>query len=229
MNATQAVRIGCLHAHHSNIPYVEEALASERMERLHFVDPGLIHRLTGGETGIAEAAAKVKEQLAWIKGSGVDAILVTCTNYIALLDTIPAETGLAGGSVPVVPIDEPWFDEVLEQGGEAVLAFTNAATVEGTMGRLRKYAAARGVPLKAEAAVAGHCFPLLLQGRAEAYHEEVETFLRDLVRNRSGNVVVTQLSMTEAARRAEKSLGVELIQPVRALQRKLRRIFAGMP
>ncbi|CAG7642559.1 aspartate/glutamate racemase family protein [Paenibacillus allorhizosphaerae] len=227
MNKRKQMRIGCLHAHHSNIRYVEEALTSEGTELLHFVDPGLIHRLTGREAGMAEAAAKVKEQLAWIEGSGVEAIIITCTNYIALLDASPDPAEHNRSSIPVIPIDEPWFDDLLDNSREAVLAFTNPATVEGTMERLRKHAAAKGAELNAVAAVADHCFQLLLQGRAEAYDEKVESFLQELIRSRSEKVVVTQLSMTEAARRVERSLGVELIQPVSALQRRFKHIFVS--
>lgn len=37
-------RVGCLHAHHSNIAYVERAFASYEVELIHFVDPGLMRR-----------------------------------------------------------------------------------------------------------------------------------------------------------------------------------------
>jgi hypothetical protein len=35
-------RIGCLHAHYSNIEYIEEAFSAYEVEFIHFVDPGLV-------------------------------------------------------------------------------------------------------------------------------------------------------------------------------------------
>jgi hypothetical protein len=34
-------RIGCFHAHYSNIEHVEKALSDYEVELIHFVDPGL--------------------------------------------------------------------------------------------------------------------------------------------------------------------------------------------
>ncbi len=34
-------RLGCFHAHHSNIEHIEKALKPYNFELIHFVDPGL--------------------------------------------------------------------------------------------------------------------------------------------------------------------------------------------
>jgi hypothetical protein len=34
-------RLGCFHAHHSNIEHIEKALKPYNIELIHFVDPGL--------------------------------------------------------------------------------------------------------------------------------------------------------------------------------------------
>lgn len=77
-------KVGCLHAHYSNIQYIEQAFQSaEDIEILHFVDPGVIQHVSKGSDGLAR---KVKEQIEWIISCDVDVILITCTNYIALLE-----------------------------------------------------------------------------------------------------------------------------------------------
>ena len=44
---TTKTRLGCLHMHHSNIAYVDGIVDAERVEALHFVDPGLMRRIGG--------------------------------------------------------------------------------------------------------------------------------------------------------------------------------------
>jgi hypothetical protein len=42
--------LGCLHMHHSNIPYIDRIVAPDRVDLLHFVDPGLIGWRAAGWT-----------------------------------------------------------------------------------------------------------------------------------------------------------------------------------
>ena len=79
-------RLGCLHAHYSNIEYIENALSPYNIELIHFVDPALMYRVTSDENfQEADAQTKVKDQIEWIAKCNVDAILITCKNYIAIL------------------------------------------------------------------------------------------------------------------------------------------------
>ncbi|MEY9976905.1 hypothetical protein [Lysinibacillus sp. RC79] len=65
-------KLGCLHAHHSNIEYIEQAFQNiENVELVHFVDPGLIQQVSKGADGLA---FKVKEQLKWMESCNMDAI-----------------------------------------------------------------------------------------------------------------------------------------------------------
>ncbi|MFB6362697.1 hypothetical protein ACFCP7_01375 [Paenibacillus elgii] len=217
-------RLGCLHAHHSNIRYLEEGLAREAFSCLHFVDPGAIHWLTraAASEGARQVQAKLRGQLEWIAGCGVDAIVITCTNYIAALS--PWEQAVeATGGIPVIAIDEPWFDELLKLGDEAVVAFTNPATVEGTMERLHAHAKLQGRAFKGQTALSDPaCFEMLLQGREAAYAEQVEAFLLDLIQKSSAPVAAAQLSMTDAAVRAEAVSGARVLSPMQALLERLR-------
>ena len=99
-------RIGCLHAHYSNIEYIERTFQNdEDMELLHFVDPGVMQRVS---KGMGDVARKVKEQIEWIASCDVDAILITCTNYIALLQ----DDATVDSSIPIIKIDELYFESI---------------------------------------------------------------------------------------------------------------------
>ena len=77
----------------------------------------------------------MRRQLEWMAASGLDAILITCTNYIAMLPDEPLDLPL-----PVIKIDEPFFAYLCQQESPHLLLFTNPATVEGTMRRFADYA-----------------------------------------------------------------------------------------
>jgi glutamate racemase len=185
-------RIGCLHAHYSNIDYIETALSSYDVELSHFVDPGLMHRVTADQIfNEAEAEMKVKEQVEWIAKCDVDAILITCTNYIALLKKDQLNI-----DVPLILIDEPFFEAISEIQEPQLIVFTNPGTVSGTMTRLRQYAK---VPLDIEVVVIENTFELVMSGRNEEYKQTVSNFLKKQIVDGHRVVSVAQLSMAAAA------------------------------
>ncbi len=102
-------RLGCLHMHHSNIPYIDSIVSTDRVELFHFVDPGLLRRIGSDPSFIRDRAeAQVQRQLDWMAGCGLDAILITCTNYIAMLADEPLDL-----TISVIKIDEPFFAHLL--------------------------------------------------------------------------------------------------------------------
>ena len=204
-------KVGCLHAHHSNIDYIEQAFRSiKEIELVHFVDPGLMQRVTEGAEGLS---LKVKEQLEWMAGCNVDAILITCTNYIALLK----EEQLAL-SMPIIKIDEPYFATICEEAHPQTILFTNPATVEGTMKRLQQFAKHHDKAIEIEAKVIDDTFELIMQGKKEAYNKAILQFLHEIV-NEQQSISVAQLSMVEAAQQFDKEMGTAVIHPLQALVR----------
>lgn len=206
--------VGCLHAHYTNIEYIEQARI-EGAEWIHFVDPGLMMRISG-DAGLDSELARRKaaEQIDWIAHAGVDAILVTCTNYIALLEEERLRT-----SVPIIKLDEAWFESVCGIAGPQLLLFSNPATVEGTMRRLSQYAASRGVfSGHWEALLAENSFPLIMQGRKQQYEEEIAGYIRGLIASRPGvPVTVAQLSLAGAAGAVERETGTAIGNPLKSL------------
>ncbi|OBW60199.1 hypothetical protein A9986_03205 [Solibacillus silvestris] len=203
-------RLGCLHAHYTNIEYIENALAPYNIELVHFVDPGLMNRLTSDQNfNEVDAQQKVKEQMEWVAQSNIDAILITCTNYIAILQ----EDHLSI-SVPIYKLDEPFFDFICNIQQPHTLLFTNAATVEGTMERLRLFADTYQKSLNIEVVVLNNMFDLIMQGRKKEYDQEVARMLEQLIYE-DKIISVAQLSMVDAAQLVEAKTGRSITNPLR--------------
>ncbi len=208
-------RLGCLHMHHSNIPYIDGIVAPDCVELLHFVDPGLMRRI-GSDAGFSSdrAEAQVRGQLDWMAGCGLDAILITCTNYIAMLPDEPLDL-----TIPVIKIDEPFFADLLQQPSPHLLLFTNPATIEGTMRRFHDYADRADQRPQVEIEVMPGTFELVMAGKTEEYAAAVAGQLRELVRSgRYEAISVGQLSMAESALRVTAETGVPIGNPLDSLR-----------
>ncbi|ASS67360.1 MULTISPECIES: hypothetical protein [unclassified Paenibacillus] len=214
-----ARKLACLHAHESNIGIIQE-IAPGGFVLEHYVDPGLI-AMIGNDPGFASAGGgdRVLKQLEWMAAAGADAILITCTHYIALLD----ESRLAAGMPAIVKIDEPFIQELCRSGQPQLLLFSNPATVEGTMARLHAYAgASRGETPAVRAEVIPDLFPLIMAGRKEEYEDAVTAHLLRTAASEPGLVLsVAQLSMAGAAERAGRETGRRIGHPLRPLARAL--------
>jgi len=201
--------------HHSNIPYIDDIVAPDRVDLLHFVDPGLMRR-NGSDPDFSsdQAEQQVRRQLAWMAACGLDAILITCTNYIAMLPDEPLDL-----TIPVIKIDEPFFADLLRQPSPHLLLFTNPATVEGTMRRFHDYAHRAGHQPQVETDIMPGTFELVMAGKTEAYAAAVAGQLRDLVRSgRYESISVGQLSMAESALRVTAETQVPIGNPLDSLR-----------
>lgn len=205
-------KLGCLHAHHSNIDYIETALAMYEVELVHFVDPVLMYRMTQDEQfSEVEALRKVKAQLEWIASCDVDAILITCTNMIGVLKD--EELSL---EIPIIKIDEPYFEVIcLEQQLQTIL-FTNPATVASTIERLEQYAKLHKKTINIEMEVIENTFELLMQGKKEAYNTAISQYLHEAVQGQS-IISVAQLSMVDAALQFTNASGISITHPLQPL------------
>ncbi|WP_246168301.1 hypothetical protein [Paenibacillus antarcticus] len=204
------MRLACLHAHYSNIQYIEKALSEYGIELVHFVDPALMYRVTCDESFTrSDAARKVKEQIEWIAQNKVDAILITCTNYIACL-----EEERLSITTPIIKIDEPFFEYICNIQQPQIIVFTNPATVEGTMSRLYKHATTQGKFLDVEVIVIQDTFELIMQGRREEYNLAVSKFLSTIIANDNKVISVAQLSMVEASEQVEDKHDRTIINPL---------------
>jgi len=201
--------IGCLHAHHSNIDYIEQTFNSfQEMELVHFVDPGLIQHVA--KTNV-DLSCKVKEQVEWMASCGVDVILITCTNYIALLNE--DELSLP---IPIIKIDEPFFQSLCEVSQPQIILFTNPATVDGTMERLYHYAKLHHKTINVQATVIDKTFELIMQGNKQAYNDAIKHYFREIMGD-GRSIAVAQLSMVDAAEQFAKEMDLEITHPLQSL------------
>ena len=205
-------RIGCLHAHYSNIEYVENALSPYDIELIHFVDPALMYLVTTDKNfKEADAQNKVKEQIEWIAQSNVDAILITCTNYIAILQEEQLSI-----SLPIIKIDEPYIEYICNIEQPQTILFTNPATVNGTMERLNQYAYKHQKSLDIEVIVINNTFELIMQGLKQEYNQEISKFLNTISKE-DRIISVAQLSMVDASKEVECMTSKTIINPLDTL------------
>lgn len=217
-------KIGCLHAHYANIAYIQNAFAPDEFEFVHFVDPGLMSRISSdSEFDDEKARNKVAEQVEWIAQTQVDAILITCTNYIALLEEDRLST-----SVPIIKIDEPYFKQICRISEPQAILFTNPATVDGTMRRLSEYAASIQKPLPPiDVHVIANTFELFMQGKKEQYATEVSGYMNKLLaEGKYGHLSVAQISMVEPAETAERETGASIGNPLKTLVAEMSQLAA---
>lgn len=206
------IKLGCLHAHYSNIEYIENALSPYDIELIHFVDPALMYRVTSDENfKETDAQNKVKEQIEWIAQCNVDAILITCTNYIAILQEEQLSI-----SVPIIKIDEPYFEYICNIQQPQTILFTNPATVNGTMERLNQYAYNHQKSIDIEVIVINNTFELIMQGLKQEYNQEISKFLNKIIKE-DKVISVAQLSMVEASKEVEYTTSKTIINPLDTL------------
>ncbi|MEK4299245.1 hypothetical protein MKY30_07500 [Oceanobacillus sp. FSL W8-0428] len=206
-------RLGCLHAHYSNIGYIDEAFSAYDIELIHFTDPGLMHRVTSDEKfQEADAQNRVNEQIEWIAQCDVDAILITCTNYIAVLKEDQLSI-----SVPIIKIDEPFFAFISNIEQPQKILFTNPATIQGTIDRLKQYADYHQKSLDLEVAVIGNSFDLIMRGLKGKYNQKIYKYLDQAVKEENKIISIAQLSMVDAAKQVEEKTSKTIINPMNTL------------
>ncbi|PER19977.1 hypothetical protein CN485_26745 [Bacillus cereus] len=201
-------KLACLHAHHSNIEYIDRVLQSFEIEILHFVDPILSHRL---KIEREQAQNNLKDIIKYIGESDIDTLLITCTDYITLLD----ENFKI--DIPILKIDEPFFKMICQVEESQTILFTNNRTVSGTMERLRLYAQQNNKSIQVKVEVIEGIFDLIMQGRKEEHDAKLEQYLYEIMKDRNEMLSVAQLSMVDAATRVENIIGRNIINPLHAL------------
>ncbi|MEN1937927.1 hypothetical protein AAIE21_20675 [Paenibacillus sp. 102] len=206
-------KLACLHAHHSNIEYIERAFELFEIELIHFVDPILSKRMESDKGfGRKQAQNKLKDQLKWIAESNIDAVLITCTNYITL---IQEEEFLH--AKPLLKIDEPFFEMICNVEGPQTILFTNPSTVPGTMERLNQYAQQKQKFIDIKVRIIEDTFEFIIQGRKEEYDDKVSKYIYQVMKDGNQTVSVAQLSMVDAAKKCEQETEKRIITPLDVL------------
>ncbi|WP_338590687.1 hypothetical protein V6669_03370 [Paenibacillus sp. Y5S-9] len=215
------ITIGCFHAHYSNIALIEETLAPYEVELVHYVDPGLDRLKHDADFSEVVIHEKVAQTLQWIAECHADAILVTCTLFATVLEQEATQV-----PVPVIGIDDPLLKEMRRVPRDYIIAFTNPATVEGTMARVNQALQQEdehgqlhvAKTSQTEAVCIPGTFELIMRGDQQGYLEAVREGLQQIAEQYSGKTVVAaQLSMAPAAAQVTIDRGITIHSPLALL------------
>ncbi|MCY9656486.1 hypothetical protein P5G65_15500 [Paenibacillus chondroitinus] len=218
-------RIGCYHAHYSNIEHVEKALSIFDVELIHFVDPGLDRLKMDADFTKEIVEKKVIETLDWITKCHVDAILITCTFFTAIFNE-----EVHHYPIPIIKIDEPLFEDICKMNLPIIVAFTNPNTVNGTMNQLLSYSKMKGKEIEVEPFLLENTFELIMQGKKSEYIQSVSMGLINIIEeNPMKNVVAAQLSMVPAAQLIEKQRTITIGNHLDSLSSYMKKILALEP
>ncbi|WP_366346805.1 hypothetical protein [Paenibacillus amylolyticus] len=215
------ITIGCFHAHYSNIALIEETLAPYEVELVHYVDPGLDRLKHDADFSEVVIHEKVAQTLQWIAECHADAILVTCTLFATVLEQEATQV-----PVPVIGIDDPLLQEMRRVPGDYIIAFTNPATVDGTMARVNQALQQEdengqlhvAKTSQTEAVCIPGTFELIMRGDRQGYIEAVREGLQQIAEQYPGKrVVAAQLSMAPAAAQVTADTGIAIHSPLALL------------
>lgn len=115
--------------------------------------------------------------------------------------------------VPILKIDEPFFEMICHVEEPQTILFTNNRTVSGTMERLKQYARQNNKSIHVKAEVIEGIFELIMQDRKEEHDAKLEKYLYEIMKDRNEMLSVAQLSMVDAATRVENIIGKEHNKP----------------
>lgn len=218
-------RIGCFHAHYSNIEHMERALNNVDVELIHFVDPGLDRIKLDSDFTKEIVEKKVMDTLDWIVKCHVDAILITCTFFTAAFNK-----EFYHYPIPIIKIDEPLFEDICEMNLPIIVAFTNPNTVDGTMNQLLSYSKMKGKEIEAQPFLLENTFELIIQGKKSEYIESVSKGLRKMIEENPKKIVVAaQLSMVPAAQLLEKQTNIAIRNHLDSLSSYMKEVLALAP
>lgn len=200
-------KVGFLHAHYSNIQYIEAAFASYNIELVHMVNPVLLELLK--EHGQRLVKEKLKEHIRELFSIHVEAVVITCSTYSGLYDD--------DIDLKVIKIDEPFINYLCNQNREVSLLFTNSAALIQTEAKLSSQLSKLQSDLKYTSIVIPHSFQLIMSGQEEEYNRLIRSFIEQLILSNPSNnkrIAIAQLSMINAAKEVASKYNIEIINPL---------------
>ena len=205
----------CLHAAESNIEIIQRSLSDSPIAIQHVVDTYLL-KMIREQRPLNEQIDYAFYKIMELIEQQPAFILITCTNYIVLLDQIEFET-----NIPILKIDELLFEQLKEVQAPIKMLFTNKQTIEGTMARLKQTISSE---LDIEVIFIPEVFDWYLAGDKRRHDQKVLSALLEL--NSSQSIIaVAQLSMAISADNYSNLTGNIALSPITAFKNKKRVIF----
>ena len=198
----------CLHAAESNVEIIEQSIADISFEIRHVVDTYLL-KMIREQRPFNEQKDYAFNKIIELIEQRPAFILITCTNYIVLLDQIELNT-----NIPILKIDELLFEQLKEVQAPIKLLFTNKQTIEGTMARLKQTIPSE---LDIEVIFIPEVFDWYLAGDRLRHNQKVLSTLLEL--DASQHIIaVAQLSMANSAESYSKLSGNVALSPLSAFK-----------
>jgi Asp/Glu/hydantoin racemase len=164
---------------------------------------------------------------------GVDAIMITCSTMNRAHSTVRGAMEKHG--VPVIQIDEAMMERAVSHGGRILIVATHGPTVESTRALLEETASRMGHPASFAGATVEEAFELLGTGDIRGHNRVIaEAIRRATARERTGVVVLAQLSMTVFKlsfpdERCLSDLGVPVLTSGETGFERAREVLASLP
>ena len=96
------------------------------------------------------------------------------------------------------------------------ILFTNVATINGTIERLKQFASNRKKSIDIEILVINNTFDLIMKGLKDEYNQEIIKFLHTMIQQNK-NISVAQLSMVDASKKVQQLTSKTIINPLDTL------------
>lgn len=146
-----------IHAHESNIAYMEKLFREEL----------LMEHILVKQTDLARQGTKlmriIEEQLT----EEVSAFLITCTLYSSLIE----ESEIHG--VPILKIEDPLIENMLKNGEQKKLFFSNPETVDLTVSKIEQSYRECHKELDYQVILIPNIFALIMSGQ-NAYSQAIK-------------------------------------------------------
>ncbi len=201
----------CLHAAESNIEIINQSLQDTDFVLNHVVDTHLLTLIREQHPFDYQKEYALNIIMSLIEQQP-SCILVTCTNYIVLLDQLKFET-----SIPILKLDELLFEQLAKVRTPIKILFTNEQTIKGTMTRLKQSCPFN---LSIEAIFIPEIFEWYIKGEKQRHDKQLLSTLLNLNASEY-TIAVAQLSMVSGAQAYSKLTSINVLTPITAFNENI--------
>lgn len=170
-----------IHAHDSNISYMEALFNEDDIVKKHLI----IKPQMDLEDQRKKLMALIKKELK----SDVVGFMITCTVYASLIE----ESDIDG--VPIWKIEDPIIEAIIQDDHQKFLFFSNPDTVPLTMAKVKAGYQKKGKESDYQVRLIPDSFPLIMSGQQAAYEEAIKEAIAPYLQEK-GSVYLMQLSMS---------------------------------
>lgn len=199
--------LGLIHTSATLIPVFQE-LCKEYLpgvNTFNIVDDSIVRNIRERGELTPAISKRVADYIASAEDSGADYILVTCSSIGAAVEAAAEHTG-----VPVLRVDQPMADLVVQTGKRIGVIATLQTTLGPTSDLVQRRAALAGKEIELTSVVVDGAFEALMAGDAATH----DTLVADALRKLSKSVDVILLAQASMARVVDTLIDADKIVPI---------------